>query len=203
MSGVISQNVGRHTGLVKAAEGGGGEWTLVSTLTSDGSDANLSFTSGLDSTYEVYCFKLINIHAETDDTHFQFNVSIDGGSNYNVSKIGTIFRGYHNEAGAGAAFNYDSGQDMAGTGYGTLFSSVDISNDSSGCTEFYLWNPSSTTYTKHFSIRNIFQQTDANPYVYDYWVGGYINTTSAVNAVQFKMSSGEIQGGTISLFGIG
>ena len=203
MSGIIAQNVGRHTGLVKAADAGGGARTLIQTLTSDGSDADLSFTSGLDDTYDVYCFIFTNIHLETADDHFQFNASDDGGSNYDLSKIGTFFRGYHNEAGAAGTFNYDSGQDIAGTGHGTLISYADVSNDSNGGGEFYLWNPSSTTYTKHFSIRNIFQQTDANPYVYDYWVGGYINTTSAVNAVQFKMSSGEIQGGTISLFGIG
>jgi len=206
MSGIISQNAGRHTGLVKATEAGGGAWTLIQTLTSDGSDDDLSFTSGLDDTYDVYCFILMNIHAETvtpSGDLFQFNASDDGGSNYDLSKIGTVFRGYQNEAGAGAAFNYDSGQDIAGTGYGTLMSYLDTKVDSGGCTEFYLWNPSSTTYTKHFSSRNTFPQSADNPYIYDFFVAGYINTTAAVNAIQFKMSSGEIQDGTISLFGIG
>ena len=203
MSGIIAQNVGRHTGLVKAADAGGGAWTLIQTLTSDGSDADLSFTSGLDDTYDVYCFIFTYIHLETADDHFQFNASDDGGSNYDLSKIGTFFRGYHNEAGAAGTFNYDSGQDIAGTGHGTLISYADVSNDSNGGGEFYLWNPSSDTFTKHFSSRIVSQQNDANPYMYDNHIAGYINTADAVNAVQFKASSGEIQAGTISLFGLG
>ena len=203
MSGVISQNAGRHTGLVKAAEGGGGEWTLIQTLTSDGSDATLSFTSGLDDTYEVYCFKFITLHCETDSQHFQFNASIDGGSNYNVSKIGTLWRGYHNEIGEAGTFNYDSGRDISGTGYCDLMTYVHNANDSGNSGELYLWNPASTTFTKHWSSRTVSMQTDANPYMFDFHIAGYLNTTSAVDAISFQFSSGEIQGGSISLFGIG
>ena len=70
MSGIISQNVGRHSGLVKAPSGGGGAWTLIQTITSDGSDASISFTSGIDSTYDEYCFKFINIHPDSTNVHF-------------------------------------------------------------------------------------------------------------------------------------
>ena len=112
MSGIIAQNSGRHTGLVKAAEAGGGAWTLIQTLTSDGSDDDLSFTSGLDSTYDEYCFKCINIHPETDRAAFQFNLSIDGGSNYNVAKTSTAFRTYHDEADSGAVFQYAGEYDL-------------------------------------------------------------------------------------------
>ena len=77
MSGIVAQNVGRRSGLVKTVAAGG-EWTLIETLTSDGSDDTMSFTSGLDSTYDEYCFRYINMHPETDDSSFTFNMSIDG-----------------------------------------------------------------------------------------------------------------------------
>ena len=120
MSGIIAQNSGRHTGLVKAASAGG-EWTLIQTLISDGSDASLSFTSGIDSTYDEYCFKFIDIHPETDNVEFQFNMSTDGGSNYNVTKTTTYFRAYHYESGSSPTLGYDTGEDLAqGTGFQTI-----------------------------------------------------------------------------------
>ena len=79
MSGIIAQNVGRNSGLIKATSAAG-EWTLIQTQTAS-SSATISFTSGLDSTYDEYCFKFINIHPATDGGIFQFNLSIDGGSN--------------------------------------------------------------------------------------------------------------------------
>ena len=200
MSGIIAQNAGRHTGLIKAA-GGGGAWNLISTFTSDGSDATASFTSGLDDTYDQYCFKFINIHPETDDTTFEWNASIDSGSNYNVAKTSTFFQAIHPESDAETGFSYTAGSDLAqGTGFQNLTTEVGNDNDQSVNGYLMLYNPGSTVFTKHFkSFADGSHQAD---YVYTSHGAGYVNTASAVDAIQFKFSSGEIQGGTISLYGI-
>ena len=200
MSGIIAQNAGRHTGLIKAA-GGGGAWNLISTFTSDGSDATASFTSGLDDTYDQYCFKFINIHPETDDTTFEWNASIDSGSNYNVAKTSTFFKAAHSESDSETIFGYVTGSDLAqGTGFQHLGIENGNDNDQSINGYLILYNPASTTFVKHFmSFADGNMQAD---YVYTSHGAGYVNTTSAVDAIQFKFNSDEIQGGTISLYGI-
>ena len=199
MSGIIAQNVGRHTGLIKAAAAGG-EWTLIQTQTASAS-STISFTSGLDSTYDEYCFKYINIHPQTNDVAFQFNGSTDSGSNYNVTKTTTAFNAYSHES-SGAALTYRSGEDMAqGTGFHGIQADWSSDNDHAGSGMFYLFNPSSTTFVKHFLIKS--SNNHEGEYAMHHFIGGYFNTTSAVDAIQFKMSSGNIDAGTISLFGIG
>ena len=202
MSGIIAQNSGRHTGLVKAASGGGGgEWTLIQTQTASAS-ATISFTSGLDSTYDEYCFKFINIHPATDDTNFQFNLRIDSGSNYNVTKTTTYFYASHKEDDSSTALSYYAAQDLAqSTSFQNLLTGIGIDNDQSGAGYLHLFNPSSTIFSKHFLAR-------CQHYMYvdfsqEYYTAGYGNTTSAVDAVRFQMSSGNIDAGTISLYGIG
>jgi len=182
---------------------GGGAWNLIQTLTSDGSDANLSFTSGLDSTYDAYCFKLINIHPETDQSELNFNVSIDGGSNYNVAKTTSSFRAYNKEDDAARSLAYDSAMDLAqGTGVQLLAENVGNDNDNSASGFLYLFAPSSTTFVKHFITRVNATNKSADPHTFDTFIGGYANTTSAVDAIQFIFSSGEIQGGKIKMYGI-
>ena len=206
MSGIVAQNVGRPSGLIKAAEGGGGTWVEIKTLTSDGSDATLSFVNGtsdvvLDSTYPIYCFKCINIHPETDRAAFEFNLSVDTGSNYNVTKTSSAFRTYHDEADSGAVLQYAGEYDLAqGTGDQTFLFGIGNGNDESGSGFLYLFNPSSTTFVKHYMLEgNVYEDSD---YFVHYRIAGYGNTTSAVDAIQFKFDSGEIQGGKIKLFGI-
>ena len=200
MSGIIAQNVGRRSGLVKAVAAGG-EWTLIQTITSDGSDATMSFTSGLDSTYDEYCFKFIGIHPETDGSDLQFNLSIDGGSNYNVTKTSTYFHAEHNESGTSDLGYYVSRDLAQSTAFQTLQQTVGSDNDQSASGYMYLYQPSSTTFVKHF-ISQISNYKDED-YNQNTFVAGYGNTTSAVDAIQFKMSADEIQGGSISMYGIG
>ena len=200
MSGIVAQNVGRRSGLIKTVAAGG-EWTLILTQTASAS-ATIDFTSGLDSTYEEYCFKFINIHPETDDTNFQFNLSIDSGSNYNVTKTTTYFYASHKEDDSSTALSYYAAQDLAqSTSFQNLLTGTGIDNDQSGAGYLHLFNPSSTIFSKHFLAR-------CQHYMYvdfsqEYYTAGYGNTTSAVDAVRFQMSSGNIDAGTISLFGIG
>ena len=204
MSGIVAQNTLDGTGLVKSPEAAGGAWTFISKLTASGS-ATLSFTSGLDSTYKEYRFYFVNIHPENegDGVKFSFNFSVDGGSNYNVTKTTTAFRAYHNESDA-SAVGYRTGSDLAqGTGGQLIAVDTGHDNDESNSGELWLFNPSSTTFVKHFMSKfNSYNGYVVVSYADSHYAAGYGNTTSAVDAVQFKNDSGTMDSGTIKLFGI-
>jgi len=180
----------------------GGAMNLISTQTAS-SSSTISFTSGIDSTYDEYVFKWINCHPATNSVTFQMNVSIDGGSNYNVAKTTTAFDAYHYENDSGAALQYLGSYDLA---QGTGFQPIDFcsnQNDQSSCGTLQLFNPSSTTFVKHFISTAQDAWVDGAAGVSQNWfTAGYANTTSAVNAVQFKFSSGNIDSGVIKLYGI-
>ena len=171
------------------------------------SSATLSFVDGasdvvLDNTYKEYVFVFNNIHPATDSVSFQFNLSIDGGSNYNVTKTTTEFSAYHNEGDSATALGYNAVNDLAQSTNDQKLSSSNLGNgdDEAFVGTLHLFNPSSTTFVKHFISRVSFYHD--SDYAIDGFIAGYGNTTSAVNAVIFKMSSGNIDAGTITLYGI-
>ena len=178
-----------------------GDLFLLSTQTASAS-ASISFTTGIDSTYDAYQFEIINCHPETDQVNIQFNLSTDGGANYNVTKTTTIFRARHTEGGSSGTFGYITGDDLAQS---TAFQRLNAGAIGNGADEsvsgtLTLFNPSSTTFVKHF-IANNNSYGNANVSV-NTFVAGYANTTSAINAIQFIMTSGNIDDGKILLFGI-
>jgi len=183
-----------------------GSMVFIKKLTAS-SSANLSFVNGssdvvLDSTYKEYLFTFNNIHPASA-SFFQFNMSVDGGSNYNVTKTTTIFIAAHKEDTDGTDFTYRTAQDLAqSTDYQKLLSYGDVGadNDQSLSGYLQLFNPSSTTFVKHFTART--SDSDATDYQIDSYIAGYGNTTSAVNAINFQMSSGDIDSGDICLYGI-
>ena len=178
----------------------GGAMTLLATQTASGS-ANLSFTSGIDSTYDSYVFKFINIHPATDSVNFYVNFSVDGGSNYNVTKTTTWFYAYHNESGSTSSLEYNAGLDLAqSTANQPLMENIGNDNDQSGSGFMTLYNPSSTTFVKHFIATT--QDVIHINYTENAFISGYANTTSAINAVQFVMESGNIDSGVIKLYGV-
>jgi|TARA_A100001391_G_C5051662_1_gene273614 hypothetical protein len=183
-----------------------GSTTLIKTLTAS-SSATLSFVDGtsdvvLDNTYKEYLFIFNNLHSGTDEVVLTMNGSIDSGSNYNVTKTTTYFEAYHTEDDGGTPnVSYSTSRDMAqGTGFCDLQSEYGTDNDQAGCGTLHLFNPSSTTFTKHFIFTG--QQAHQADQSQNNRVAGYFNTTSAIDAVQFKMSSGNIDAGTIQLIGI-
>jgi len=178
----------------------GGALNLISTQTAS-SSSTISFTSGIDSTYKEYIFKFINIHPATNSTAFRFNLSVDTGSNYNVTKTTTVIQYYHDEGGSTTALQYDTGMDLAQSTNPQIIAE-NIGNGSDECASGYLhlFNPSSTTFAKHFLISSA--SYFASDYSNNYYVAGYGNTTSAVDAIQFTMSSGNIDSGTIKLYGV-
>jgi hypothetical protein len=176
-----------------------GNMILISSQTASDS-ASISFTTGIDSTYKEYQFYFIDIHPRSDGVDFQFNMSTDSGSNYNVTKTSTSFEGFHYESDSSADLQYRTDFDLAqSTGFQIAMPFLGNGADELGAGSMQLFNPASTTYVKHFIIRTV-QQGDTD-YARDGFYAGYGNTTSAVNAVQFKMSSGNMDG-TILLYGI-
>jgi len=178
----------------------GGAMKLISEQTASAS-ASISFTSGIDSTYRTYLFKFINLHPANDGTLFKFNLSSDSGSNYNVTKTSTYFYAYHNEADSSAELTYLAPYDLAqSTSYQNLTDQVGSGSDEATSGYIYLFEPSSTTYVKHF-ICNFANYVSFDGMVNSY-ISGYANTTSAINAINFQMGSGNIDSGTIKMYGI-
>lgn len=162
--------------------------------------ASISFTTGINSTYKEYQFYFIDIHPRTDSVDFQFNLSTDSGSNYNVTKTTTYFRATLDEGGTGGSLGYKTDLDLAqSTAFQSLSDRSGNGADESVSGSMSLFNPASTTYVKHFIANTnnyLFADFTDNAYV-----AGYGNTTSAINAVRFQMSSGNFDG-TIALFGV-
>jgi hypothetical protein len=194
---ITNSSVTGITVLANASDG----ITLISSQTASAS-ASISFTSGLTSTYKAYKFVFVNIHPATNGAEFTFNLSTDSGSNYNVTKTSTYFMAIHTEADTFTVLEYRTDLDLAqSTAFQNLardLEGTDADGNLSG--ELTLFNPSSTTYVKHFISRINNQETSGASE--DNFIAGYANTTSAVNAIQFKMSSGNIDAGTIYLYGI-
>jgi hypothetical protein len=176
-----------------------GNMVLISSQTASNS-ASISFTTGIDSTYKEYQFYFIDIHPRTDDVEFTFNLSTDSGSNYNVTKTSTFFRTYHDEADTATTLVYFTGGDLAqSTAFQVIANGIGNGADELVVGSLQLFNPSSTTYVKHF-ISNCNTYTQDN-YTENDYIAGYGNTTSAINAIQFKMDSGNMDG-TILMYGI-
>ena len=182
-----------------------GSMVLIKEQTASAS-ASISFVDGtdgvvLDNTYNTYLFKFINIHPATSNTIFQFNLSTDGGSSYNVTKTTTFFRARHREDDSAAALAYSTAEDLAqSTGFQTILFDSGNDNDDSNSGELFLFNPSSTTFVKHFIGR--VSNTNITAQAGDNYFAGYANTTSALDAIQFKFASGDIDDGIIKLYGI-
>lgn len=180
--------------------GSAGGLIALSTQTAS-SSASVSFTSGIDSTYSEYLFLFNNIHPATDFSSLQFNFSTDSGSNYNVTKTTTGFQSAHNESDSATLLQYLTGLDLAqSTSYQSLNENSGNDNDQAISGYMHLFEPSSTTFVKHY----ISQMHTANggEYATNIFTAGYGNTTSAVDAIDFKMSSGNIDSGTIQMFGV-
>lgn len=177
-----------------------GELTFISKQTAS-SSATISFTSGIDSTYKEYIFYFNNIHPQEDNRNLGFTMSTDGGSNYNVAKTTSFFFSYHDETDTYTGLGYQTAKDLAqGTGNQIILTETGNDNDQSASGYLHLFNPSSTTFVKHFIAQsNSYEATNNSIHSF---IGGYGNTTSAVNAIQFSMQSGNIDSGDIILFGL-
>ena len=163
--------------------------------------STISFTSGIDSTYKEYMFTFKNIHPSADNTQITFQANASGGSGYNETITSTYFQTWHDEADSSTSVTYSDGRDQAqGTAFQILDDGLGTDNDQSAVGILHLFNPSSTTFVKHFIYQG--QLAHYANYSQNEYVAGYFNTTSAIDEIQFKMSSGNIDAGDICLYGI-
>ena len=182
-----------------------GAMTFISKSTASGS-ATIDFTSGIDTTYKEYVFILKNIHPATDGAEFGFQVDTGTNTNYNITCTSTVFKAQHRQDAVVSGLSYDTGMDQA---QGTALQQLALNPDGSDASDniagiLHLYNPASTTFVKHFT--GTFQYTydgDGNEqYSFQTFVNGYFNTTTAITRPQFKFASGNIDAGTITLYGI-
>ena len=202
---LVKYNNNSISAVTSAASIPSGALVPIKTLTAS-SSATLSFVDGsdgvvLDSTYPIYVFKFINCHPATDSVYFSFQGNAVGGSGYNETITSTFFTAQHSEAGSGAEIGYGSSRDQAqGTAFQNLTDAIGNDNDQATSGYLHLFNPSSTTFVKHFiGVSNIAHHGNFSMNSY---CAGYFNITSAIDEIQFKMSSGNIDSGKIKLYGI-
>ena len=206
----VTPTAGKTIGFNSSADGleatfSGGAMTFIKKLTAS-SSSTLSFVDGssdvvLDNTYKEYMFIFNSIHPQNAVFGFEFNGSTDSGSNYNVTKTATWFSAYHNENGTSATLEYSTSADLAqSTDFQKLTGTVNNDNDQAFSGYLHLFNPSSTTFVKHF-MSNV-NYAYSTPGTENVRSAGYFNTTSAIDAIQFKMNTGNIDAGTITLYGI-
>ena len=175
-----------------------GDVVLLATTTASNS-ATVDFTSGIDSTYWEYIFKFYDINPASDQQDFLFQVNAAGGSGFDETITSTYFYAYHAEDDSGATVSYQAGQDQAqGTSYQKICYDIGNESDESAAGELHLFNPSSTTYVKHFYSRmNVCDGAFSN----DNHAAGYINTTAAIDEISFKVMSGNFDG-KIKMWGV-
>ena len=179
-----------------------GSMTLIKEQTAS-SSASISFVDGssdvvLDSTYPIYMFEFVNIHPASSSM-FAFQASTNSGSSYGVTATTTFFRGQQTEAGASASVAYDTSMDLAqSTSFIRLGRPLLTDNDASLSGRLQIFNPSSNTFVKHY----MYNDSVMGSFCQNAFGAGYFNTTSAIDAFQFKIESGNIDSGTIKLYGI-
>lgn len=177
----------------------GGALTLLSTQTASAS-ASISFTSGIDSTYDSYVFKFINIHPASDGQNFTFQADTGTNTNYNQTMTTTFFRSYHYEDDSTSGLGYlTSGDQAQGTSFQRLAQSGN-GNDECVAGTLQIFNPSSSTFVKHFiATMNEYHGSNISQ---NNFIAGYFNTTTAITRLQFKFASGNIDDGIIKMYGV-
>ena len=202
----INDRGARSATAFGSLEAGGGNMVFIKKLTAS-SSGTLDFVNGassvvLDSTYKEYLFTFKDIHPATDNVNFTVNFR-DGGSAYDATKTSTSFGAYHDEGDSAVGANYETSFDLAQSTSAQILGiggSIGNGNDESLAGTLHLFNPSSTTFVKHY-ISNIHFYNKDN-YAINSFIAGYCNVTAAIDGVQFAMSSGNIDAGTIKLYGI-
>ena len=194
-----SSNNGLETGNI------GGSLVLIKTTTISSSTSDVSFIHGasdvvFDSTYKEYVFSFIDIHGTSDPGGIRFQGTTDG-TNFNIATTSTNFRAYHDEGDTQAVLAYAEGYDQGqGTGFQYLTATHGNDNDQSEVIKFHIYDPSSTTFVKHYMARSN-GSNDGN-YSTNMFTAGYLNTTSAVTGLKFALDSGNIESATIKMYGV-
>ena len=202
---LVKYNNNSISAITTAGQLASGSMVLIKEQTAS-SSSTISFVDGsggvvLDSTYPIYKFEFIDIHPATDGQVFSFQGSTDTGSSYGVTTTSSVFNSNHYENDSSTALDYNTAADLAqSTGEISLTRQVGNDNDQSASGELYLFNPSSSTFVKHFiSTTQTYRNADISQ---QQFTGGYLNTTSSIDAIRFKFASGNIDSGVIKLYGV-
>tara|TARA_R100000655_G_scaffold37718_1_gene72354 strand:- start:1230 stop:1844 length:615 start_codon:yes stop_codon:yes gene_type:complete len=198
--GLVKHNNNSISGITSGGALAQGKMTLLQTQTAS-SSASIDFTSNIDSTYPVYMFKFINMHPATDGVHFSFQGNASGGSGFNETITSSVFFAQHREDDSSTSLDYRSDDDLAqSTSFQRLSESLGNADDESLSGTLQIFNPSSTVSVKHFlATVNYIHYSSRS---YNFYIAGYFNTQNAIDEIQFKMSSGNVDSGTIKLYGI-
>tara|TARA_R110000765_G_scaffold103112_1_gene192351 strand:- start:3 stop:611 length:609 start_codon:yes stop_codon:yes gene_type:complete len=197
---LVKYNNNSISSITAAASLPSGGLNLITTNTISSGVSSSSFTSNIDSTYDTYMFKFMNLHPATNNIKFQYNFTTDGSS-FDVSKTTTFFLAYHAEDGSANTLAYDANSDLAnGTGYQPFGNDVGNDNDQGISGTMFLFSPSNTTFVTHFMTEtSVANQADL---MVNVRTAGYCNTTAAITGVDFKSTSGNIDSGVIKMYGI-
>ena len=179
-----------------------GNMVFISSQLVTSSVSAIEITSGITSTYDEYVFYIVNWHQSNDDYHCRFIGSTNGGSSYGITSYLTRIRAIHAEGDGSTEVSYDTNQDQTDPSTNTISLTDGIGNDADQTVSgvFHLYSPSSTTYVKHFTAT--FNGCRGNDRTTAVYTGGYMNTTSAVNAIKFKSAAGTVDSCQLYLYGI-
>ena len=198
----IYKDLRYFTGSTVGTAATGASQVLLKKVTATSGDSNITFDSSLiTNSFKEYIFTFISMHPANDNVFLQFNASADNGSNYNVTKTTTFWRAQNKEDDSSGSVAYDDGSDSAQqTGFQVLENGNSSDNDHASSGYLHLFNPSSTTFQKLYYSR--MSSTSAGDFNIHSNTGGAFNSTSAINNVRFQFSSGNIDSGTIKLYGV-
>jgi len=179
-----------------------GATVLLATTTLSSNAAVIDFTNpAMSSTYKEYVFKIINVHPVNDDVTFGCQFETGTGTTYQTAITSTMFRSTNGEDSSSGGLAYLASGDLANAnGFQLLAGSVGNDADQNVVGELHLFEPSSGTFVKHF--KGSFQSIAHSNRTNFQFPAGYVNTTTALTRVRFKFSGGNIDSGTIKMYGI-
>lgn len=166
--------------------------------------SGVNFTSGIDSTYKLYKLEYMSVNpaASSASVWFEFQANQSSGSGWNEQVVGTFFKSQH-YVGGSTNLSYDGGADTQGTDFIKLFQGVGPGATENLSGELYLFNPSGTTYVKHWwSVNNGIYGPYTNRGAVRNMVGGYFDVAVAIDEIRFKFSDDGNFDGYFSLWGL-
>ena len=178
--------------------------TLISTSTGTGA-SSIEITSGIDSTYDEYMFVFTDVNASGDGSYMTVQFNASGGSGFDEVITSSAFRATHKEDDSSASLAIETYEETDGwimsqnSGKQLFTGSNGADADQCSAGIIHLYSPASTTYVKHFTITSNWAGSGDD--VTTSYVGGYINTTAAIDEIEFGINSGTFDA-VIQMYGI-
>ena len=162
--------------------------------------ANISFTSGIDSTYSAYVFKVYNFHPVDDNAELTFQVNDTDASSYDRPMTSLRVYAYSDEGDSATAFGYDGTNDQSNdANYQSLSDNTGNQDSETSSGSLTLYGLADGTHVKHFVAQ--FANHLGIEYMRSDITTGYIDEATAIDDVQFKASSGNFNA-IITMYGV-